>query len=66
MLWKGIKSLVNLKQTNKKDISIIDKNGRFETDPIKIANSCNQHVVNRIQKIKFLIVMLTILITCKI
>ena len=31
-LWKGIRSLVNIKPTNKSDISIIDNNGNI-TDP---------------------------------
>ena len=45
-LWKGIRSLVNIKPTNKSDISIIDNNGSILTDPSKIVNCFNQYFVN--------------------
>ena len=45
-IWKGIRSLVTIKPSNKSDISILDSNGETITDPIKIVNSFNKYFVN--------------------
>jgi len=45
-IWKGIRSLVNLKATNRSDISILDSNGVSITDPVEIVNSFNKYFVN--------------------
>ena len=45
-VWKGIKSIVNLNNTSKKDISLIDNKGFTVTDPSKIANLFNNYFVN--------------------
>ena len=45
-LWKGIKSLVAIKPSNKTDISILDSNGELITDLLKIANCFNKYFVN--------------------
>ena len=38
-LWKGIRSLVAIKPSNKTDISIFDSNGKLIVNPHKIVNS---------------------------
>ena len=45
-LWKGIRSLVTIKPSNKTDISILDSNGELITGPLKIANCFNKYFVN--------------------
>ena len=45
-VWKGIRSIVNIKPTSKKDINIIDVDGSMLTDPTKISNFFNQNFVN--------------------
>ena len=45
-LWKGIRSLVYIKPSNKSDISIIDTNRDTITDPLKISNCFNKYFVN--------------------
>ena len=35
-LWKGIRSLVTIKPSNKTDISILDSNGELITGPFKL------------------------------
>ena len=45
-VWKGIKSIVKLNTTSKKDISLIDNKGFNVTDPSKIANLFNNYFVN--------------------
>ena len=35
-IWKGIRSIVNINNTSKKDIKILDKNGKKITNPQKI------------------------------
>ena len=45
-IWKGIKSLVNINNSSKKDINILDNKGKKITDPQKIADLFNQHYVN--------------------
>ena len=45
-VWKGIRSIVNLNNTPKKDIKILIKHGKKATDPQKIVNLFNEHYVN--------------------
>ena len=45
-LWKGIRSLVTIKPSNKTDNSFLDSNGELTTDPLKIANCFNEYFVN--------------------
>ena len=45
-VWKGIRSIANLNNTSKKDIKILNKNGKKVTDPQKIVNLFNEHYVN--------------------
>ena len=45
-IWKGIRSIVNINNTSKKDIKILNKNGKKITDPQKIVNLFNQHYAN--------------------
>ena len=45
-LWKGIRSLVIIKPSNKTDISILDSNGELITHPLKIANCFNEYFAN--------------------
>ena len=42
-IWKGIRSIVNINNTSKNDIKILNKNGKKITDPQKIVNLFNQH-----------------------
>ena len=46
IIWKGIKSIVNLKPSSRKDITLIDDNGKDITDPYKISNIFNKYFVN--------------------
>ena len=45
-MWKGIRSIVNINNTSKKDIKILNKNGKKMTDSQKIVNLFNQHYAN--------------------
>ena len=45
-IWKGIRSLVKLKSSSKKDISIIDDKGVIISDQEKICNQFNNFFVN--------------------
>ena len=45
-IWKGIRSIVNLNNSSKKDIQIIERNGKKVSDPIMIAKIFNEHYVN--------------------
>ena len=45
MIWKGIKSLVNITTSSKKDINI-NNQGRKITDPLQIAEQFSNHYVN--------------------
>ena len=45
-IWKGIKSIVNINNTSKKDIKILDKNGKKITDRQKIVNLFNNQYAN--------------------
>ena len=45
-IWKGIRSIVNINNISKKDIKILNKNGKKITDPQKIVNLFNQHYAN--------------------
>ena len=40
-IWKGIRSLVKINSSSKKDIKIIDSEGRKIINPISIANYFN-------------------------
>ena len=42
-IWKGIRSIVNISNTSKKEIMIMDSNGKKITDPKKIAKLFNDH-----------------------
>ena len=46
IIWKGIKTIVNIKPSSRKDISLIDDNGKDTTDPYKISNIFNKYFVN--------------------
>ena len=45
-IWEGIRSIVNINNTSKKDIKILDKNGKKITDLQKIVNLFNNHYAN--------------------
>ena len=45
-LWKGIKSLVNINNSSKKDIKLISDNGMSVSDPKMIAELFNNYFVN--------------------
>ena len=45
-VWKGIRSIVNLNNTSKKDIKLLNKNDKKVTDPQEIVNLFNEHYVN--------------------
>ena len=45
-IWKGIRSLVKLKSSSKKDISIIDDKGVIISDQEEICNQLNNFFVN--------------------
>ena len=42
-IWKGIRSLVNIKTTSRKDIIIVNNKGKKIIDPKKIAQLFNEH-----------------------
>ena len=44
-LWKGIRSLVTIKSSNKTDIPILDSKGELITDPFKIVYCFNEFFV---------------------
>ena len=46
MVWKGIKSLVNITTSSKKDINLLNNKGKKITDPLQIAELFNNHYVN--------------------
>ena len=46
MIWKGIKSIVNITTSSKKDVNIINNKARKITDPLQIAEQFNNHFVN--------------------
>ena len=45
-IWKGIRSLVKISSTSKRDIRIMDENGSYVSDPTKISNLFNKFYVN--------------------
>ena len=45
-IWKGIRSIVNLNNNSKKDIKMLNMNGKKVTDPQKIVNLFNEHYAN--------------------
>ena len=45
-IWKGIRAIVNLNNTSKKDIRILNKNGKNVTDPQELVNLFNEHYAN--------------------
>ena len=45
-IWKGIRSLVKLKSSSKKDTSIVDDKGVIISDQVKICNQFNNFFVN--------------------
>ena len=45
-IWKGIKSIVKIKATSRKDITLTDDDGKDTTNPSKIANIFNNFFVN--------------------
>ena len=44
-IWKGIKSIVKLTSSSKKDITLINEKGKYINDPQKIANIFNSYFV---------------------
>ena len=44
--WKGIRSIVNISNSSKKDIMIVNSKGKKVTDPKKIAKLFNDHYAN--------------------
>ena len=46
MLWKGIKSLVNVNNSTKKDIKLMNDKGKNISDPKMIAELFNNYFVN--------------------
>ena len=47
----GIDQLLNLNDTSRKDIKILNKNGKKVTDPQKIINLFNEHYVMSISEL---------------
>ena len=45
-IWKGIKSIVKLSSSSRKDITLINENGKHINDPQKITNIFNNYFVN--------------------
>ena len=45
-IWKGVRAIVNLNNTSKKDIKMLNNNGKKVTDPQKIVNLFNEHYAN--------------------
>jgi len=45
-IWKGIRSLVKIKNHSRKDIKLIDDNGNNVSDPTKVANLFNDFFIN--------------------
>ena len=59
-IWKGIRSLIKLSHSSRKEISLLNDNGKTITDPLKISTYFNQNFVsmgpnidNKISKGKF-------------
>ena len=55
-IWKGIRQIVNINNTSKKDIMLLNNKGKKVTDPRKIAKLFNDHyasVGRNIDKKKF-------------
>ena len=59
-IWKGIHSLIKLSHSSRKEISLLNDNGKTITDPLKISTYFNQTFVpigrnidNKISKGKF-------------
>ena len=46
LIWKGIRSLVNINNSSKKDIKLINTNGKNVSDPKVIAELFNEYFVN--------------------
>ena len=46
VIWKGIRTIITIKPSNKADIKIVDNNGVSLTDPVQIANCFNNYFVN--------------------
>ena len=46
MLWKGIRSLVNITNSSKKDIKLLDNKGKNISDPNVIAELFNDYFIN--------------------
>ena len=42
-IWKGIRSLVNVKNSKTSNIKLMDENGNLISDPTKIENIFNDH-----------------------
>ena len=45
-IWKGIKSIVKINSTSRKDITLLDNNGKNVSNPKMIANIFNNYFVN--------------------
>ena len=53
VIWKGIRSIVNVNSTTRKDIKLLDEKGKNVCDPNKIAELLNKYfasVGNNIDK----------------
>ena len=44
--WEGIRSIVNIRNSSKMDIMIVNSKGKKVTDPKKIAKLFNDHYAN--------------------
>ena len=45
-IWKGIRSIVNINSNSRRDIKLINEDGKFITDSKKIANTFNKYFVS--------------------
>ena len=45
-IWKGIRSIVNINSNSRRDIKLLNEDGKFITDSKKIANTFNKYFVN--------------------
>ena len=43
VIWKGIRSIVNINSTSRKDIKLLNDKGKNVCDPIKIAELLNKY-----------------------
>ena len=50
-IWKGIWSIVNLNNTTRKDITLLNDKGKNISDPIKISELLNKYFVNVVPSI---------------